>query len=119
MISKKRLILFGSIILFFSSIMIYRAIETYHEERLLKTSETTKAILKRIEINTTPKSGYSGGVFEYDLNGHNIEFSDKGNFRMLRIGDTVLIKYSIEDPSVARVIDKYYMEKYKSKKQRK
>ena len=33
----------------------------------------------------------------------------------LKKGDTVLIKYSIEDPSVAEVIDFCYMKKHKGK----
>lgn len=32
---------------------------------------------------------------------------------MLSIGDTVEIEYSIEDRSVARVVNEHYMDKYK------
>jgi hypothetical protein len=39
-------------------------------------------------------------------------FSNDGNFNHLKKGDTILIKYSLEDPSKSRVIDKYYMRKY-------
>lgn len=33
----------------------------------------------------------------------------------LNIGDSDLIEFSLKDPSVARVVDKCYMQKYKGK----
>jgi hypothetical protein len=31
----------------------------------------------------------------------------------MNIGDSVLIEYAIQDPSIARVVDRYFMKKYR------
>jgi hypothetical protein len=61
---------------------------------------------------------YRGGTvldFKYYVNGKKhesfISFKDK----TLKKNDTILIKYSIEDPSVVKVIDFCYMKKHKGK----
>lgn len=45
----------------------------------------------------------------------NILIDINGEYNFLQKGDTVLIKYSIEDPTVAEVIDFCYMKKHKGK----
>jgi hypothetical protein len=41
-----------------------------------------------------------------------IQFDYIGDFSFLKIGDTVLIEYAKDDPTVAKVKDRYYMKKY-------
>lgn len=52
-------------------------------------------------------------VYTYSNNKKIMIYGGCGDF--LKKGDTVLVKYSIEDPSVAEVIDFCYMKKHKGK----
>lgn len=38
-----------------------------------------------------------------------------GDYTFLKIGDTVLIKYSLKDPQTIFLLDKYYLKKHKGK----
>lgn len=108
-----KLFFFGAVLLFFSSIVVYRVIESSERERLLKNSTTSPAVLKKIRVNNAPKSGYAGGIFEFEYLGKRITCSIKDDFRMLDLGDTVLIRHSIEDPTVAETVDKFCMKKHR------
>lgn len=93
--------------------MIFVFIDFYQEnknEKLLENSRIATAILikKKARAVKSPKSGR----FVYRVQGKEYEFSQPGDYLFMNIGDSVLIKYAVEDHSVARVIDKYYMRKY-------
>ncbi len=77
--------------------------------KLLEKSIDIKGVL--IEKYSEGKN--KTGTFEFKLKNNKIKFDFIGDFSFLQVGDTVLIQYAIEDPSVARVKDRYYMRKYK------
>jgi len=95
------------------SILIFiLSIQYYFEHRnneLLKNSKTTFGIITKI-YEGNPKSPKHAD-FEYYVNSKKYEFNQTGNYDAFKIGDTVLLEYSIQDHSVARVINKYYMRK--------
>jgi len=110
---KNRDFLIGVILLIVIGNAVGFLLDYLKEEKLNSNTNTTHGIYNR-EI----KSAYSGSVwvFDYvvDLNEYSIiEHVLKTN---LQKGDTVLIEYSKEDPSVARVIDFRYMQKFKADK---
>lgn len=47
------------------------------------------------------------------INGKEYEAGKLGKYDFLQKEDTVLIKYSVEDPSVAEIVNVFYMQKYK------
>lgn len=102
-----------SITILILSVLIYRINQNYRESNLLKLkTKFTFAIL--IDIHSGGAvHGTASGSFIYKINNQSYNFSESGDFTMLHERDTVLIKYSTLDPSVATVIDKYYMKKYK------
>lgn len=82
-------------------------------EKLLKfNTKETHAIYDGFAIvkNTGPES-----YFYFKVNDQKILTFELGKYEFLQKGDTVLIKYSLEDPSVAEVIDFCYMRKHKGK----
>lgn len=62
---------------------------------------------------------YAGGpesYFNYYLKGEKYRLSISKKIDFLTIGDTILVRYSVTQPSVAEVEDLYFMEKYKHKR---
>lgn len=91
--------------------LVFKFFNDQNKDALLKNSKTDYAIIKMI---------YHGGIknprnadFEYSIKGKRYNFNQPGNYDAYKIGDTILIEYAVEDHSVARVVDKYYMQKYK------
>ena len=85
------------------------------KERMLSLATLkTVAIYKEtiVHYNTGPTS-----YFLYKANNVGYILNQYGKFDFLQKGDTVLIEYSKEDPSVARVIDFKYMQKFKEDKE--
>lgn len=83
-----------------------------NNNKLLKSAIKTKAII--VEIHTS--KGIHGsyyGIFNYSISNRLYSFKELGDFSKLKLKDTVLIEYAIQDHSVAHVIDRYYMPKYK------
>ncbi|HRO75734.1 MAG TPA: hypothetical protein PLP27_06280 [Crocinitomicaceae bacterium] len=106
----KKIIL--SLAVFMMVFTIYSLFRDRKENQLLEYSRTTTAILIKVSQGS-PKSP-SSGHFKYTIKGKEYKFSQSGDYyKDMNIGDTVFIKYAIEAPSVARVIDRYYMQKYK------
>lgn len=98
-------------------LLLISLIRNYYNERALE-GETGKCIAILIDIRSGEGVRQTAtGTYKYLVNGRKYEYEENRNFNDLSIGDTVLIEYSIEDPSVARVVDKYYMQKYKNLKQ--
>lgn len=91
--------------------VIYILIKDIRNDFLLKRSRETTAIITHISHGAvrSPKRG----EFEYIVNGKKYNFNESGDYDAFSIGDTVLIEYAVEDHSVARVVDKFYMEKNK------
>lgn len=54
-------------------------------------------------------------VFKSKIKNKVIYFEIYENLEFIKKGDTVLIKYSVEDPNIAEVLDFCYMQKYKGK----
>jgi hypothetical protein len=81
-------------------------------ESKLKNSENTLAVVKW--RSKALGKGHGVGV-NFKIHEKVISTSMPCPCQDLEIGDTVLIKYSVEDPEVAVMVDKYYMKKYKLK----
>jgi hypothetical protein len=111
-LKAKRTIFFVVLIIFLMA-LFYRIFENYRDKKLLLSSAKEIGILTQIHFGAvkSPKSGN----FIYKVKGVKYSLEDTGDFTFMKIGDTVLIEYSLKDPSVARVVDKCYMQKYKGK----
>ena len=92
-------------------VVILIVIKNIRNDFLLKRSREMNAIITHISHGAvrSPKRG----EFEYVVNGKKHNFNEPGDYDAFSIGDTVLIEYAVEDHSVARVVDKFYMEKNK------
>ncbi len=107
-----------TIFLIFSSLIILSSIfhnfytENRHNKLLFKNFKKTFAIYD--DYNNSVK-GKSFSNFYFYLKNKRIKFEEEGIYDFLKLGDTVLIKYSIEDPNVAGVINFCYMKKHKGK----
>lgn len=112
MIYEKKTSLFNYRVLgVFIIVLLYRFFESRHEDELLKKSDETTAILTLIRDGKSVRDSASG-KYKYIVKGKSYVYEENRNFNDLQIGDTILIEYAIEDPSVAKVVDKYYMKKY-------
>jgi hypothetical protein len=94
--------------------ILFGIIRYNKRETLLKNSNSTFGIL----VRQYSKGKNPNAVFTYKVKDKIYEFNQIGNYTNFKKGDTVLIEYAIEDPSVARVVDKYYMQKYKHLKEK-
>ena len=86
--------------------------EEIESDKLIK-SEECYSILIKIHYNDAVH-GSAYGILRYEVDNKEYTCKDLGDYRMMKIGDTVLIKYAVEDHSVAQVVDKHYMKKYKN-----
>lgn len=94
-------------------IVLFSAIRnSYYEHILNGKTKRCIGIITHI-TNGTGVRQISGVDFYYFVNGNRYENNDNGDFNFMKLGDTILIEYAIEDHSIARVADKYYMKKYK------
>lgn len=92
-------------------VMFYLILRNYFHSKLLENAKETKAIL----IEKSSGHGVNetaNGTFKYEVQNELFEFNQSGDYEFMNLGDTVLIEYAIEDHSVARVKDKFYMKKY-------
>ncbi len=80
------------------------------KQKLLQNSNTTIGLL----IEEYSKGKNPKGTFQFELKGKKYVIDHIGDFSYMKKGDSVLLQYSIEDPTVARVKDRYYMKKYKN-----
>lgn len=99
---------------FMGIFLIYNFIREKREDKLLNNSLDGFAIL--VKKNKGNTHAPSGGDFKYRVDHHEYSFSQSGDYEFMHVGDSVLIRYAKDDHSVARVVDKYYMEKYKKLK---
>ena len=99
------------IIAFLIYIVNLKSKEAYEKE-MLNNSKNGLAIITQIINGKAVKSSKSA-EFIYLVGNKKFEFKELGDFTFMRLKDTVLIEYALKDNSVARVVDKYYMKKYK------
>ena len=95
--------------------LIFFLINLYLEERenkMLTEYYKTTAIVIEIHKPEVIHDAYSG-TFQYKIKSKTYKFTQVGNYTLLKLGDTVEIKYATKDPSVVKVIDKFYMKKYR------
>lgn len=93
---------------------LYNLILTKKKDEKLEIGNEVYGII--ISIDSAPVHGSPSSKIEYKVENVKYILVEDGNFFSMDVGDTVLVKYSIEDHSVARVTDKYYMKKYKDLK---
>lgn len=78
------------------------------EEKLENTQDSIAIIINK------GKTTRGGATVYFEVNSERFESKIwGGDYSFLNIGDTILIKYAVEDPELVQVIDKYYMQKYK------
>lgn len=94
-------------IVFFSLLFNY-----YNYNKRLKLLQNSNEIIG-IMIKEYSKGKSGSGTFKFKINEKKYVFREIADFSDIFKGDTVLIEYAVEDPTVARVKDKYYMQKYK------
>lgn len=92
------------LIIFFSTLFNRR-----NKIKMENTIITEAFYIDNVHIkNNGPISSY---YYSVENKRYENGFYDTDKF--LQKGDTILIKYSKEDPSLSEVVDKYYMQKYK------
>jgi hypothetical protein len=110
-LSTKKLIITLSI---FAIALIVGFIFQIDRENKLKNNQIAKAIVIKKDNNHV--MGYGVHVRFKVRDEEHVSKTPECDCSMLDIGDTILIKYSIENPKIFKVVDKYYMQKYKEKK---
>jgi hypothetical protein len=96
-------------VLFFL-VLLYGMLREDRRMKLFQNTEVTYGFLIE-EDHGSAKFRY--GKFYFFVKNKRFDVEERDYFTELSKGDTVLIEYAIKDPSVARVNDKYYMQKYK------
>lgn len=84
----------------------------YISSKLSGKTKTEIAIIIKIKSGTGVKK-LPGVEYFYYVKGKKYFGEDTGDFNFMHIGDTLLVKYSIDDNSISEVDDMYYMKKYK------
>ena len=108
MVQNKKIL--SLIIIIIISVIIGSFIRDRRNNLLQDKTKTTKGIFKKF---TDMAKVCDESDFEYQINGEKFELTVCGEFSFLQKGDTVLIKYSLKDPSVSELMDVYYMNKYR------
>lgn len=108
MSTKKHIIILSGFIL---CLLLGLYFQIRRENKLKDTREVTAIIAFRDKYHT---KGWDA-VVNYEVKDMQYESGLNCDCRDLEIGDTVLIKYSIDDPEVVVMVDKHYMQKYKNK----
>jgi hypothetical protein len=94
--------------------LVRSGIESNYRKRMLKgeTYETIAVFSGRVN----PYRGAPGSFFTFEVNGKQHEsFSDEQGLGFLKEGDSVRIKYSVQDPDIIKVLDACYLKKHKGK----
>ncbi len=100
-----RIIISISFIILFAISMYVADINEKDRRQKLQNSIITKAVLTYVDKYTT--KGY-GAYVTFEVKGEKIEEAVNCDCRKLNIGDTVLIRYTVDDPTIVRMVDKYY-----------
>ena len=78
-------------------------------------ANNTKISFAIYDGNTVVRNSGTISYFYLKLKNRIILIEELGKYGFLSKGDTVLVKYSLEKPDVAKVIDFCYMKKHKGK----
>ena len=78
-------------------------------------SKNTKQCIAKDDSYSNGRISGPISNFYNEQNNRKILLEELGKYDFLIKGDTVLIKYSLEDPRIAEVIDFCYMKKHKGK----
>lgn len=101
------------LILLLVLIVVFSLIRNWYlDSQLAKGTKQTIGIITDINSGTGVRQIASVDYY-YLVEGKKYSGSDNGKFNFMKIGDTLLIEYAKEDKSVSKVVDKYYMKKYK------
>ena len=112
--NRKSMIYLSIVILLFVAGMLKEHFSQKRKDKLFAGATTLiEVVLNKVTMQT------SGGFtiwFEYSVNDkkHEQQWA-RGAYTFLEKGDTILIKYSVEDPTVIEVVDPCYMQKHKGK----
>ncbi|WP_343748973.1 hypothetical protein [Fluviicola sp.] len=104
---KTMLFLLGFVVI----MSLYHFWEEYHRNEMLKIGNETFGVI--VSIDPPPVHGSPSAKIAYTIKHKKYVFDEDGSFSFMELGDTVLIRYALKDYSVAKVVDKYYMKKYK------
>lgn len=96
-------------VLFFFA-LLYGMLREDRRMKLFQKSEVTIGFLIEEHHGS---ANFRYGKFYFFVKNKRFDIKVWNYFNELSKNDTVLIEYAIEDPTVARVKDKYYMQKYK------
>ena len=109
---KRKTEIISIIIFFILAFILNYFVQKRNHELISRNTLETYAFYDSYTVvkNTGPIS-----YFNFQVKGQKILFYELGKYDFLKKGDTVLIKYSAEDPNIAEVIDFCYMQKYKGK----
>lgn len=112
MLKKKYSWIYAFFIFLLFAILIGNYNKNRREKLLSSNSKIVTGIFERsyTQINTGIIL-----VFKSKIKNKEIYFEIYENRGFIKKGDTVLIKYSVDDPNIAEVIDFCYMQKYKGK----
>lgn len=83
----------------------------YNANVLEKEAKETPAKIVKIGTGAVKVPAYT--ILRYKVGNDFFEFKEAGDYSQFRLGDSVLIEYAMYDHSIARVVDPFYMQKYK------
>lgn len=94
--------------------LISSGIKSNYRKRMLKGE--TKETIAVFSGSSNPAKGTPSSSFSFDVNGkQHKSFSDEQGLGFLKYGDSVQIRYSVEDPDIIKVLDACYLKKHKGK----
>lgn len=99
----------GFLWLFLFCALMFNLLYDHYKEDMLKNSKEVFGVLIK---ESHSSNNFTYGDFYYYAGKKKHILSYTGDFSYLKKGDTVLIRYAREDPSIAVVSDRYFMKKY-------
>lgn len=115
MISKDK-IYFSIVLLFvligFIIFVIYLKSTEVNEKAMIEKSKKSFAIITRIQSGNAVKSSKSV-EFKYKVGCNYFKYEALGDFTMYKVGDTIQIKYSVKDHSIATVENSLILKSFK------
>lgn len=110
---KKFLRIFYTISAIILSIVFYYSYRRdKYIEKMLQNTDSTYAIITDVK-NGGPRSSKRCKYF-YFVKGKKYDYETRGDFTFLKEGDTILIRYSIGEPSIATVENPSIMSRFKN-----
>jgi hypothetical protein len=109
---KKILLLFYTCAMLFLVWIVYRQYQRdNYITQMLKQTSITKAIIIKICDGAVRNSKRCEYI--YKINKKKYTYQTRGDFSYLKVGDTIQIKYSLKDPSIATVYNTLIMKRFK------